>query len=147
MSLDGLRAWIGEVERKLGARTRVFLVLVAIAIGAGGAGVYLALDAQDSQVSEADLQAAREELLTEIGAQAAAGAEDPRVEQLEREVEDLQRRLDGEQGGKGASSPPGDGGTGGAPSGASDSAEGAAGSGAAAGVLDDLKRKAEEKAK
>ena len=27
MSLDGLRAWIGEVERKLGMRTRVFLVL------------------------------------------------------------------------------------------------------------------------
>ena len=47
MSLDGLRAWIGEVERKLGARTRVFLVLLAIAIGASGAAVYLALEADD----------------------------------------------------------------------------------------------------
>jgi hypothetical protein len=28
MSLDGLRAWIGELERKLGVRTRVLLVLV-----------------------------------------------------------------------------------------------------------------------
>ena len=47
MSLDGLRAWIGEVERKLGARTRVFLVLLAIAIGASGAAIYLALEADD----------------------------------------------------------------------------------------------------
>jgi branched-chain amino acid transport system permease protein len=31
MPLDGLRAWIGEVERKLGMRTRVFLALAAIA--------------------------------------------------------------------------------------------------------------------
>ena len=47
MSLDGLRAWIGEVERKLGARTRVFLVLLAIAIGGSGAAIYLALEADD----------------------------------------------------------------------------------------------------
>ena len=43
MSLEGLRAWIGEVERKLGVRTRVFLVLLAIAIGASGAAIYLAI--------------------------------------------------------------------------------------------------------
>ena len=39
MSLDGLRAWIGVVERKLTMRTRVFLVLVAIAIGGAAAGI------------------------------------------------------------------------------------------------------------
>ncbi len=42
MSLDGLRAWIGLVERKLTMRTRVFLVLVAIAIGGAGAAIVLA---------------------------------------------------------------------------------------------------------
>lgn len=57
MSLDGLRAWIGEVERKLGMRTRVFLVLVAIALGGAGAAVYLAIEAGDEQVSTGDLQA------------------------------------------------------------------------------------------
>jgi hypothetical protein len=57
MSLDGLRAWIGEVERKLGMRTRVFLVLVAIAVGGAGAAIYLAVEAQDDQVSKSDLQA------------------------------------------------------------------------------------------
>ena len=37
-------------------RTRVFLVLVAIAIGGAGAGIYLAIDAQDNAVTKSDLQ-------------------------------------------------------------------------------------------
>ena len=49
MSLDGLRAWIGEVERKLAMRTRVFLVLVAIAIGGAGAGIFLAIEARTTR--------------------------------------------------------------------------------------------------
>jgi uncharacterized protein HemX len=62
MPLDGLRAWIGELERKLGMRTRVGLVLVALAVGAGGAGIYLALDAASNSVSKDDLQAAQEQV-------------------------------------------------------------------------------------
>jgi uncharacterized protein YceH (UPF0502 family) len=66
MSLDGLRAWIGEVERKLKMRTRVFLVLVAIAVGGAAAGIYLGVDAQSDQISEADAQALQTELTTRI---------------------------------------------------------------------------------
>jgi hypothetical protein len=69
MSLDGLRAWIGEVERKLGKRTRVFLVLVAIAVGGAGAAAYLAVEAQEDSVSKADVQAVRDELAGRIGAE------------------------------------------------------------------------------
>jgi len=68
MSLDGLRAWIGEVERQLGVRTRVFLVLVAIAIGAAGTAVYLAAEAQNDQVSKDDLQAVESALQSRIEA-------------------------------------------------------------------------------
>ncbi len=68
MSLDGLRAWIGEVERKLTMRTRVFLVLVAIAVGGAAAGIYLGVDAQNNQISEADAQALQSELTTRIEA-------------------------------------------------------------------------------
>lgn len=67
MSLDGLRAWIGVVERKLLMRTRVFLVLVAIAVGGAAAGIYLAVDAQDSSVSQADVETVRDELEARIG--------------------------------------------------------------------------------
>jgi cell division protein FtsB len=77
MSLDGLRAWIGILERKLTMRTRVFLVLIAIAIGGAGAGIYLGAEAQSDQVTAGDLQAVQDEL----------GA---RIEALETRVESLE---------------------------------------------------------
>jgi len=80
MSLDGLRAWIGIVERKLKIRTRVFLVLVAIAVGGAVAAIYLSVDAQSNQVSEGDLQTLQTELTT-------------RIETLETKVETLEGEL------------------------------------------------------
>ncbi len=83
MSLDGLRAWIGEVERKLGMRTRVFLVLATIAIGGAGAAVYLAIDTRENAVSESDVQALQEKLearIRAVGAGAAATAPEPEAE-------------------------------------------------------------------
>jgi hypothetical protein len=72
MSLEGLRAWVAEVERKLAKRTRVFLALTVIAIGIAGAAVYLAIDARNSSVSEGDVQALQEELEERIDAGGAA---------------------------------------------------------------------------
>jgi hypothetical protein len=80
MSLDGLRAWIGEVERKLGMRTRVFLVLAVIAIGGAGAAVYLAIDTRENAVSESDVQALQEKLEARIRAVGAAAATEPATE-------------------------------------------------------------------
>jgi len=77
MSLDGLRAWIGEVERKLGKRTRVFLALTVIAIGIAGASVYLAVDTRNSSVSEGDVQALQEELEARIDEVATSSAAQP----------------------------------------------------------------------
>ena len=88
MSLDGLRAWIGLVERKLTMRTRVFLVLVAIAIGGAGAGIVLAIDAQDNAVTKSDLQAVRDEL-----AGTSVPAEAPQASDLEAEIETLQAEV------------------------------------------------------
>jgi hypothetical protein len=77
MSLDGLRAWIGEVERKLAMRTRVFLVLTVIAIGVGAAGVYLAIDARDNSVSKDDVRELQQQLEAQIGETAANKAAPP----------------------------------------------------------------------
>jgi type II secretory pathway pseudopilin PulG len=80
MSLEGLRAWIGEVERKLGKRTRVFLALAVIAIGLGGAAIYLAIDARESSVDEGDVQELQQQLETQIDEAAmdtSAPAESP----------------------------------------------------------------------
>ncbi len=77
MSLEGLRAWIGEVERKLAKRTRVFLVLTVIAIGIAGAAIYLAIDARESSVSESDVQALQQQLETRIDELGATSAVAP----------------------------------------------------------------------
>jgi len=88
MSLDGLRAWIGVVERKLTMRTRVFLVLAAIAIGGAAAGIVLAIDAQNNSVSKDDLQSVRDEL-----AGTSAPAEAPQTAELEAQIETLRGEI------------------------------------------------------
>ena len=136
MSLDGLRAWIGEVERKLGVRTRVFLVLTAIAIGGAGAGIYLALDAAESESDVSGL----EERIDQLGTEAGTGA-DPRITELEQQIEALRGQVDrlegkgaagGSEGGAGA-----EGATGSGTTGASGNAERGAGAGTASGVDQD----------
>jgi uncharacterized protein HemX len=107
MPLEGLRAWIGELERKLGARTRVGLVLVALAFGAGGAGIYLARDAADNSISKDDLQALEEQLQLSAGATSAtpeasqieavesqASDASSQVAELKREVEELKEEVE-----------------------------------------------------
>jgi len=102
MPLDGLRAWIGEVERKLGMRTRVFLVLSVIAIGGAGAAIYLAIDTRDSSVSDSDVQALQQQLEAQVGAggTSAAGAE---VAQLQAEIDALRTEVETLKGKGGAS--------------------------------------------
>jgi hypothetical protein len=128
MSLDGLRAWIGEVERKLAARTRVFLVLLAIAIGASGAAIYLALEADDGDGGAAangggatveEVQALREQVELESG-----GAE---VSALEAQIVELRTELEALKAEGGAGGAPGEDGGG---SGGGDEKDGAAGAGA-----------------
>jgi hypothetical protein len=104
MSLDGLRAWIGEVERKLGVRTRVFLVLLAIAIGASGAAIYLALEADDGGngggASTEEVQSLREQVELEGGG-ADTSALEAQIAELRGEVDALQAGQEGGNGGTG----------------------------------------------
>ena len=93
MPLDGLRAWIGEVERKLGMRTRVFLVLAAIAIGGAGAAIYLALDTRDNAVSESDVRALQEDLEAQIAG--GGGATGTSLTELEADLRALEARVGG----------------------------------------------------
>lgn len=148
MSLEGLRAWIGEVERKLGRRTRVFLVLAVIAIGIGGAAIYLAIDARESSVSESDVQALQEKLERRID-EVSTGAATPPAEvepEAEPAPEETQPKSEGSgkgnSGGHGTSD--GSGGVTGSLPGLPNSATGGAASSA---KLKELVQRAEEKAK
>jgi hypothetical protein len=141
MPLEGLRAWIGEVERKLGMRTRVFLVLAVIAIGGAGAAIYLAIDARESSVSESDVRALQEKLEAQIGEDAAsapAAPAEPAEPGAEAEPAPGQEPKSGESG-QGATGP----------TGAADSAgtDGGAGpSGADTAKFKELFEQAEEQA-
>jgi hypothetical protein len=90
MSLDGLRAWIGEVERKLGIRTKVMLALAAIAIAIAGAGIYLAIDAREGAVSESDVQQLQGDLETQIDSASGGSA----VPTLEAEIDALRAQVE-----------------------------------------------------
>jgi hypothetical protein len=90
MPLDGLRAWIAEVEHKLTMRTRVFLALAVIAIGGAGAGIYLAIDAREDAVSKSEVQTLQEELSGATGGESEAGAE---VVGLKAELEALRAQV------------------------------------------------------
>jgi len=87
MSAEGLHAWIAEVERKLGKRTRVFLALTVIAIGIAAASLYLAIDYRNSSVSEGDVRALQEKLETRIDEAAGGPATAPIVPPVEAEPE------------------------------------------------------------
>jgi hypothetical protein len=146
--LDGLRAWIGEVERKLGIRTRVFLVLATIAIGGAGASIYLAIDTRDNAVSESDVQTLQSELEGRTGGTGvgATGTAATKVPQLEAELKALQAQVRELQGEGGASSGENQGGSNDEVGGASKSPEtGTSGSsGPTKEALKDLLRQAKE---
>jgi hypothetical protein len=110
MSLDGLRAWIGEVERKLGMRTRVFLVLLAIAIGASGAAIYLALEADGGGgtstggATAEEVQELRDRFELEGSDASQVAAMEAQIVQLRTELEALRaeggdQQPEGESGG------------------------------------------------
>jgi hypothetical protein len=121
MSLDGIRAWIGLLERKLTMRTRVFLVLVAIAVGAAAVGIVLAVDAQNDAITKSDLETVRGEIEDRTGSAAGGDAELATLEAELRELRDevAELRGGGKQPGDGTSDRGSDGTSDGGSSGAS----------------------------
>ena len=55
--LDGMRGWLGDLDRTVGVRSRIGLFLAAIAIGAAGAAIYLALNAKQESATNRDVSA------------------------------------------------------------------------------------------
>jgi uncharacterized protein HemX len=110
MPLDGLRAWIGELERKLGARTRVGLVLVAIAVGGAGAAIYLALVVTDNSATKDEVRQIQTQVSQLSGtspqggdleskvaaAQAEASEAKTEAAKLQTQVKALQAELNGQ---------------------------------------------------
>lgn len=90
--IEGLRAWLAALDRIIGIRTRVLLVLAAIAIGASGAAIYLALEAGSDKASTADL----DQLRRDVGAGPAGGSAglEARLEAAEEDAAAAQAEVD-----------------------------------------------------
>jgi uncharacterized protein HemX len=97
--IDGLRSWIAQVERRLGIRTYIGAALAVLALAAGGAGIYLALDVKDDAATGADVEDLREELTGVRETAAEAAQEDLRsINQSLADLEDQIGRLENQQG-------------------------------------------------
>jgi polyhydroxyalkanoate synthesis regulator phasin len=99
--LAGLRAWLAEVDRMLGIRTRIGLVLLALAAGLGGAALYLALDTRDNAADADDVAALRSRVQRLEARGASTAALRSRVDAAESDaaaarsqVAELQTRVD-----------------------------------------------------
>jgi hypothetical protein len=97
-----MRAWLAELDRLLAVRTRVGLVLLAIAIGLAAAAAWLALDTRDDAASSQDVAELRsrvDALEAQSGAAAGAGlparvaAAESAAQQARAEVARLRARI------------------------------------------------------
>jgi chromosome segregation ATPase len=96
--IDGLRSWIAQLERKLAVRTYIGAALAVLALAAGGAGIFLAIQVERDAASDADVENLREELTGVEQTAAQAAQEDVRA--LGRRITDLEgqiRRLRSQQ--------------------------------------------------
>ena len=122
--LQALRAWVAEVERVLGLRTRIGLVLLALAAGLGGAALYLALDTRNDAADAGDVaslqrrvQALEQQggatttgLRTEVtAARSAADAARAQVSALQKRVGALEQQAARLRAGRGGLVPQGGG--------------------------------------
>lgn len=87
--IDGLRAWLAQVDRKLGVRTYAFAAATVLALAAAAVAIVFALQLQEDSATKSDL----DDLRGDLGAveqQASEAATD--------EVDALSDRLDALEG-------------------------------------------------
>lgn len=89
--IDGLRAWIAQLDRRLGIRTWVGAVALVLALAAGIVGVVLAIDARDESATKADARALSEQI--DAVQKEASSTAQRTVAQLNERVDALEQRM------------------------------------------------------
>jgi uncharacterized protein HemX len=93
-TLDGLRAWVAQIDRKLGTRFYALGAATVLALAAGIVGIVLVLGVKEDSATDADLDELREEVsgVEESASEAAqeeVAALGDRVSQLESQIQSL----------------------------------------------------------
>jgi uncharacterized protein HemX len=97
--IDGLRSWLGQVDRKLGLRTYLGAALGVLALAAGVAAIMLSLGTKEDAATEADVQDLREQLTgVEQSAQQAAEEDVQTISESLAELEDQLGKVQDQQG-------------------------------------------------
>ncbi len=89
--LEGLRAWIAQVDRKLGIRSYAGGAAIVLALAAGIAGVVLASSAKDESATKDEVQALRDQV--ESVQQETASEAEQDIASLGDRVDDLEARI------------------------------------------------------
>jgi septal ring factor EnvC (AmiA/AmiB activator) len=92
--MDGLRAWLAELDRKLGLRTYLGAAIAVLALAAAAVALVLVLSLRQDAATEDDVQSLRDQIsgVQESASQAAESrvtALEQRLTQLEDEVNRL----------------------------------------------------------
>lgn len=98
--LRGLQAWMADLDRRLSIRTKLLLGLVAVAIGAAGAAIFLSIEANRTTASQrefAELKRDVEQIQQQLGImptetelEEATGAAEEAAEEAESAAEEAE---------------------------------------------------------
>lgn len=90
--LDGMRAWIAQVDRKLGIRTYAGAAAVVLALAAGIVGVVLAVSAKDDSATKDDVNVLRDQI--ESVSQEAVASTKSDLSSLSDRLDALETKVD-----------------------------------------------------
>jgi uncharacterized protein HemX len=86
--IDGLRAWIAQVDRKLGVRTYVGAAIAVLGLAAAGVALVLTLTLKQDAATDSEIASLREQITAVEQSASEAAQED--VQGLERRLTELE---------------------------------------------------------
>jgi uncharacterized protein HemX len=89
--IDGLRAWVAQVDRKLGVRTYVGAAIAVLALAAAAVGLALTLSLQQDAATNDDIQSLRDQISAVEQSASEAAQED--VQTLDRRLTELEDQV------------------------------------------------------
>jgi uncharacterized protein HemX len=90
--IDGLRAWIAQVERKLGVRTYVGAAVAVLGLAAAGVALVLTLTLKQDAATDSDISSLREQVTAVEQSASEAAQED--VQGLDRRLAELEDEVE-----------------------------------------------------
>jgi len=89
--IDGLRAWVAQLDRRLGIRSVALGLAVVIALAAGIVGVVLATDAKDQSATKEEVKSLRDQV--NASNQEASQATEDTINEINDRIDALESRV------------------------------------------------------